>query len=515
MWGVHLMKKEQRETEIVKLLLKVKETITVNSIAEKINVSNKTIRNDLKEIEKVITSYNLQLIKKPGVGISIKGNESEKTKLLLELKNKEKEIKAYSKEDRKNIVLTKLFFKNIKSIQEICDNLYVSRTTVKKDLEDIQIWLKGYYLDLKRNTEKGLFISGEEKNYRNAFVDFLLKLDEDIKRNNGGVQYFKLRIKKMKNLKRIIDLEDYFKLEKFLIEFEDKLKYDISEEAFNSLMYYVIITVHRIAINKEVSLQENILNKISKKNEYLAAEQLSKELENLFNIKVSKVEKAYLCLHILGFYETNLFGKEHFQGVSSQEREIVFDIAKEIIEVLKNNKIIDLESKEDSLDNFIAHLIPIINRVRYGIVMKNPYLEDIKDMYPEFYGIAWLTRNIFQKHFKTKISEEDMGYLASYIATAVENEQKLLKCAVICLNGSGFSQLLLARLKKHFKNIEIAKVFTGKNLKDIDLDNYDFLISTTNLEIDKDILIVNPILLEEDIININNYLRKKLYRRNE
>ncbi|KZL91596.1 HTH domain-containing protein [Clostridium magnum] len=85
--------------EIVKVLLKSEESITIDKIAEKVNVSNKTVRNDLEKVQEIIEENGLILLKKAGVGISVNGPEENKINLLQAITNRNNYIEPYSSEE--------------------------------------------------------------------------------------------------------------------------------------------------------------------------------------------------------------------------------------------------------------------------------------------------------------------------------------------------------------------------------------------------------------------------------
>lgn len=61
----------KRLLDIAELLLNSSDYITVDTIAEKLNVSNKTIRNDLVILDEWLLEFNLSLDKKTGSGVII------------------------------------------------------------------------------------------------------------------------------------------------------------------------------------------------------------------------------------------------------------------------------------------------------------------------------------------------------------------------------------------------------------------------------------------------------------
>ncbi|WP_243675470.1 HTH domain-containing protein [Clostridioides difficile] len=72
----------KRLLDIAELLLNSSDYITVDTIAEELKVSNKTIRNDLVILDEWLLEFNLSLDKKTGSGVIILGNEDINLKLL-------------------------------------------------------------------------------------------------------------------------------------------------------------------------------------------------------------------------------------------------------------------------------------------------------------------------------------------------------------------------------------------------------------------------------------------------
>ena len=79
----------KRLLDITQLLLEQDGYITISAISQRLNVSNKTIRNDLNQIADWLADSNLVLVRKTGVGIAISGEKSAKLSVLRQLQKKE------------------------------------------------------------------------------------------------------------------------------------------------------------------------------------------------------------------------------------------------------------------------------------------------------------------------------------------------------------------------------------------------------------------------------------------
>ena len=203
---------------IVELLINNKDGMTIDNIAKNLNVSNKTIRNDLTKVNKFIQQADLVMIKKPGVGIKVEGAEDRKLNILNDIKNKLNLLEAFSPEARKNYILKRLFMSHENlTMQELGDELYVSRVTIYKDLNEVEKWLKNYNLTLKKKTNYGIEIVGEEENWRNAISCLIAyHKDEDELKELLDIEYGgKIDYKTIKKLKELINI-DYKQIEKII-----------------------------------------------------------------------------------------------------------------------------------------------------------------------------------------------------------------------------------------------------------------------------------------------------------
>ena len=92
---------------MIEYLLESRMSITVQEIAEQLDVSVRTIHRDLKDVEDTLENYQLHLIKKTGVGLSVSGTVENKQRLQKEMKNVAS--LDYTPDERQTIILMSLF----------------------------------------------------------------------------------------------------------------------------------------------------------------------------------------------------------------------------------------------------------------------------------------------------------------------------------------------------------------------------------------------------------------------
>ncbi|QZY55835.1 BglG family transcription antiterminator [Crassaminicella profunda] len=500
-----------RIMKITKILLEHKEPVTINQIALELQVSNKTVRNDLKKLQDFVEREGLRLSKKTGVGTRIEGAEENKVQLLQRLKKDIDYVEPYSREGRQNYILKRLFM-NSKSItiQELADELYVCTATIHNDLKELEMWLEDFHLKLNKKRNYGVEVIGEEEDYRKA-ISSLLSQSKEVEElqellysaYNGRIDYPSLI-----ELKGLMDI-DYKRLEELLNGVEKQLKFRFSQEAYISLVIHIVISMRRIKEGKDILLSRTILSNIKNTEEFQCAKEMSSKMQEYFNVLKPESEIGYITLHILGskIHQKDL-GDLKFSFEKIEESEIAVEIGKSIVDVASDALNMNLREDQALINGLILHLRPTINRLKYGLTLNNPILEDIKSNYPDIFGVAWMSSRVFEKYLDKKIPESEIGYIALHLGAAVERNRRQIKTLVICHSGIGTSQLLSARLQRCFKEIEILGIVASTELTKDMLDDADLIISTVPLQIDRLVLVISPLFTQADIRKVDQYIYK-------
>ena len=163
----------KRQEEILKVLLsESNEYLLVQELADRVGCSEKTIRNDFKVIEEYLERYSdALLIRKPGLGVSLEVKEYDKSSLFNRLYAVRQEISYESDEDRVLQIAYSLLM-NVKpvTVQELAEQYFVNRATIKKDLDRIESWLGELGLDLIVKQRIGLTVESDERSKRKALA---------------------------------------------------------------------------------------------------------------------------------------------------------------------------------------------------------------------------------------------------------------------------------------------------------------------------------------------------------
>jgi transcriptional antiterminator len=502
--------------EIVNILLNTAEPITINQIAKKLSVSNRTVRNDLKEIEAYFESNNFgRIVKKPRIGIWLEANQ-EKRLLIRNSINKSKGyIHPFSSEDRQLYIIKRLLLSDSSiTTQLLADEIYVSRVTVYKDLEEVEKWLKKYNLRLKRRQNYGIEVVGNENDWRKAAADLLilLKNDEEIKNllsNENDIQINqRIGYKDYLYIKELFPDIEIRKIEEILTEAENKMDVLLTDEAFAGLLVHIAICIQRIRQKKDIKMCSKKLNNIKNHIEYEIASWIANRIEQEFSINLPEPEIGYISLHILGAKIQENFHSSEAKEILNNVDSNILEFTKEIVALIGNILSVDFNRDEKLLAGLVLHLRPAINRLKYGLSLRNPLLEEIKNKYPSIFGAAWATSVLFEKFFGVKVTEEEIGYLAIHIGAALERLNSKTRAIIVCSSGIGTAQLVAVRLEREIRGLEIVGITSVHDINKVKPTDFDIIVSTIPLKyISKPTIQISVFVTENDINRVKEYIK--------
>ncbi|MBM7622518.1 BglG family transcription antiterminator [Sporohalobacter salinus] len=497
----------KRSGKILRILLNKEEPIIIKEIAKEFDVSARTVRSDLKKLEEWLELRNINLVKKPRVGVWMESNEAQKAALEKELFRVQENNDSLFPFRRQRCIL-KCLLKTDESytMKSLAEKLYVSRATIYKDFKKIEEWLSKYNLELNKKRNCGTEIKGDEKNWRKAVADLLVELKDSqelkkiLEKETSVELNNRIDRKIYQQLRSLFGDKDFRKIEEILEITENELGFLFTDEAFIDLVIHIAISVERLENDKNVKMDKKQLNKLRTKKEFEVAEYVANKLEKKLKIKIPEEEVGYISLYILGAkLQQNIRTKSVTKVLENTDSKII-GVAKELINLAAEILEVDFKDDRRLLVGLILHLRPAINRLEYGISLRNPLLDKIKENYPSVFGAAWASSIVFEKYLGIKVNEEEIGYIALHLGAALERISKKIKAIIVCRSGIGTSQLIASRLTKRLSGIEIINIMAAHKLKNKKLVEIDIIISTIPLnDLDKPVVQVSPLLTDNDI----------------
>lgn len=453
---------------------------TSKEIGEVMELSSKTIRKEINSLNSVIKDKGAIIESKPGKGFIFKIKSKDKFKKFL--KNDWYKYAYYQEEDGdknlryENILRMFLFSNSYIKQFELAEIFHVSESQINKDLPYIRQILENYNLDLISKPYYGMKVEGSEKNIRLAIKN---EIGEDPLLFEGDEN---------RNL--------FNKIQKIIDEMDFGEDYYMPYVTFKNLVIHIYIAILRIKQKKFINLSQEFKKKVTSYKEYEIATNIVDELEEKLKIKIPKDELVYITTHLIA--------KNTIRDQEKISTEILALSQKIIDEIYRVSKY-DFRANIDFFFSLAIHLGPLINRIKYGFNMKNPILDDIKENKIP-YLLATIGANVINEKYQTKLSEDEIGYIALHIMAAMNsNTINTKNILIICGSGNSSAQIMKAQLNRQFKdNINEIRTTDLRSLDKINMKDYDLIISSVKLDnvYDLPIVYVDIIFSKVDLDNI-------------
>ncbi len=504
-----------RSKQIIAFLAQQADYVTYEEIGKQIGVSGRTVLREMDTVEEWLSDRNLELIKKSRYGIRIEGNQEEKNDLISELGNVTV-YKAYTSKERQDIMLLDLIQSEEESKQYYYSSLLdVSDATISQDLHKLEERLKEQDVSIQRKPGSGIKLVGSETAKRqlllNVFYDHLSKkqvLNIIRKELYGRKQNISAKSQAIQRLLYLISPDKLMDLETIVNKVIDEHDYPIADSSKLGLIVHLVLAVERVKNDEKITINEDVFKELKQSDEYTLADLILKEIEKEYGLDMPEDEGGYITMHIKGSrmkdVESNNFENELPNIDAIRITNTIIGKAEELT---------GLSLNEDGqlYNGLIVHLRPMLARMKMGLEIRNPLLEDIKKRYPAYFEFALTSQKPLEDYLGQPIPEEETGYICMHIGAAVERIRGLTRrrprAIVTCTTGIGTSKMLAIRLEKEVPEIDVVDILSVIEINEekVKVSGADLIISTVDLEYKElPVIVVSPMLSEKDANRLKN-----------
>lgn len=497
-----MIKATSRQRGIINAIISAEGYISGNDLAKINQISVKTVQRDIKDINEFLQSYNCEIISKRSHGYKIKYDNYDNYKMLKSIVGEIDCNCVYTlEENRVEWLIRKLAFLYVDSEtesikqDELCDELFISLSTLKNDLKVVKSILHNYDLKLSRKGNSGVYISGDEAKFRYFLSDYIVH---------------KIGQEKSETILEMIDTKSSESIKSIIIDVINKYDLNITDLGFDNLFNHIVITITRIKNDKIIN-EEKVKHIPSDEIEYEASLNLCRQICKLTEIEFPTAEVVYIYQHLKS--QNRLFKDDNY-FIDEEDNNNLKTIRKSLKEIYLQIGI-DFTHDEILENGLLVHLKSVLHRIQYKMKIRNNLLDQIKKNYVLAYELSNFLAKAIEEDMNVEVDENEVGFLALHFGGALERmnikgRKDRLRVIVICASGMGTSILLRSKLSNRFgSKIQICGVYPSYKLEELDFKDIDLIISTINLQY-KNLPIINvsPILSDTDMNKINHFISK-------
>lgn len=478
---------KKRDIKILNEIINGQEETSIAKLAMKYQVSERTVRNDLKTIDEILKLNQLPLLNLHSNGII--NYPGDRNLVLNLIQSNDFYNYKLSKEEREiAICLNLLIATGYVTVSVFSQELFVSRATLISDLESVKEFFQFHGLQVDSHPNKGILLLGTERDRRRCLLHIIFSriglLEVSFDPYNPFYNMILDRIDRDENKKRFI--EQIIKTE------EQKNNLYFSDSSFFSLSYYLLIAMERMKEGQYVQTDPREHNE-----KYPLAKEILKYITDYYKLplKEGEIESFSEILMSLGL----VHGESSNRNIVEIQM-VVTEFIRRISESLRN----DLTSDFIFYESLLKHVQTMFNN-NFAVIPQNTVQDILNKSYPDEMNITQQEVAILENFMGHPIDKNKVSYIAMHVCAAIErkkNNMKPAKIIMVCNGGVGTSKLLIERLKKRF-NFEVLTVVAAHNVDTLKNNQADLIISTVPLKnFTGNYLIVSPLLNDGDYLKI-------------
>ncbi len=484
-----------RHRLIIEYLINRKVWTKAAEISRELNVSDRTIRYDIKLINEIILEHNVKIESARGKGYKINKKD---TSIFNKLISMEHDNRPILPEERMKFIIERLLVqKEGVDLFYLADEMFVSEQTIEGDIKRIK--------DMLRNKQLGLTISKEDNRY---FIE-----GREIYR-----RYLLCSVVMDGTFESLLDLYNYspYLKDVDLIKIKDILLKNIEDSDFVfsdldlvSLIIHCAVSVQRMKQDFYLD-NEDDLNIGETSKEMKISRNIAKDLNKEYGINFNELEIANIAKSI-SLKKASLHHQKLKLG-DGVVNKTSMDLVDLLLEGVRNEFNLDLTEDKQLKMYLSSHIDSLVKRISSNRVYNNPYLDEIKNGYPFLFEIAVFIRKRFYELTNMSMGEDEIGYIAIHLGAAVERQkikEPIKKVAFVSHANMGYKQLLYNKLQNQFSHrLNIIGPFAVHEITEIKKQKPDMIISTVRLpkEVNIPTTVISTFFNDGDILQVKKFI---------
>ena len=485
---------KKRYFEIINLVLNSNDEITIKDISNLYNITERSIRYDIDELNVFFQEKNNKdIIEINNNRLKILYSENEIEDIVENIKEKEYFL---SENERVNILSYEIFLsKNEFILQYFTEKYNLSKTTVRYSLKELNKIISEYGLVIDMNNNRGYKIIGSEINIRKYIINILREYIKNTKEKKIEYNPLKKIIEKFYKKNRIEESKNIINK---ILDYTGKT---ISDEAFETLQIFLFISVIRNKNGYEI--EEDVENEIflSKTMEFSKIREILKKIEN-----IKEKDIHYFVDFFLGSYSYNLEYSYFLNWI------LIESLIDQFIKLLSDKLEVNLTDDKILRKELLNHIKPAIYRMKNKFKLTESILSEVKKQYMELFIKTKSSLKIISDFIDLSFDEDEAAFITVMIQRAImrNNPSTLLKkdpnILIVCGLGYSSSRFLYENINNRFQ-VNIIDIIPFNQLENYNyLKKADIIISTLDFKLDgMDVITVNAVMNEKDILKLKNY----------
>lgn len=443
-------------------------TLSAGELAEKLDVGERTVRNDIKQlnedlrgcaaIESAQGRYTLHVYD---------GGAFHDARARL-ARNDER---FNSPRNRMDYLLGRLMRAEGPLLtDDLAYEMSVGRSTLTGDLKKLRAELEPCRITILGKTSKGLVLEARETDLRSYILE------------NAYDSLYR----------------DY-PLDPEITEQVNRFFTESPFEQSGAFQRFLTVMLDRFLTGHPLENLPQAFYSLTARREFQAVDGLLEEIGRFLHVEFPPEEKLFVLLPIVGMRTPadaeNMKAIELDQAMGPLADKIFRQIQMELNIVLE---------RPEFMDEFLYHLMFMINRLRFHVRLKSDVLAELREKYPLAWQMGGVAARVIREAYGVEVTEDERSYLASYFGVFLEETAKRrrpFRAAVVCGTGRVTARLVAAQLKRVLdSSVELTLLAAEKVTPEL-LSEFGLIFTTVQLpcRTEQPVIFIHEIFNEQDL----------------
>lgn len=488
-----------RQRKILNILQGKNSYLTGAELARQLNVTVRTIRNDVATINSVLEPYHVRIDSFHSKGYSLSPEASSRIPSLVKI-----DTVFFTKEDRVRYLAIQLCLADSPlDTGELEDEMYVSQTTLKNDIHKLRLTYCLDYPYIRLRLERGMLSFEENEKKRRTILNTLFS--EHWNYNGRSNTFYGFDFLREDLLDEIMDLIPVY-----------LNRYDIMMEDANMVSLNLACAIMYIRITGGHTLPENTPVPKEDYPAYRASEELCNELEHRLKFSIPPQERDEI--YVLTVTGRMLQLKDiSMSNISDYFGPLTIQMADEYICDLREIFHLNFAPDEDFYYTLLQFTRDI--RMPYHIYNDQESASITKENLLTEIELAWLFQRTSARTMGSFLDEKELLHLAHCMSGALEqffqhHPEHRLRTVICCHLHMSVAWAIKRKLMSRFGDFIDLQALLPVNAKNtFDFSNTDLILSTVHKPIasgtDAKLIVISPFMNPEDTRLISEFIQRR------
>ena len=263
---------------------------------------------------------------------------------------------------------------------------------------------------------------------------------------------------------------------------------------------YLAVSVARIQAGRSVALDAGSHRSAMDHPIARSVATIVPSLEQLAGASLPAAEVATITEYLLGL--------DALDTARSGSDSVGDDLVDEIMHLAGERLHTALVDDSELRRGLASHLERLGVRLRYGLPIHNPLLDEVRERYPDVYAVAGEMASLITGAMYVAVAPDEIGFITMYLSGAMERARlrPRRRALVVCPSGMATVWVLVSRIKSEFPELDLVQVLSEQGFEELRHDDFDLVISTVPLgPSDVPVVVVSPLLSTADVAQVAAY----------